>query len=67
MTALGTVPVLDNPFHEEMFPNIQSKPPHVQPEAIFSHSVIHYLGEETSPHLGTTSFQVVVEGKMNIY
>ncbi|KAK4822811.1 hypothetical protein QYF61_020094 [Mycteria americana] len=55
------VPMLDNPFSEEKFPNIQSKPPLAQLEAISSCPITCYLGEETSPHLTTTSFQVVVE------
>ncbi|KAK4816001.1 hypothetical protein QYF61_010869 [Mycteria americana] len=55
------VPVLDNPFSEEKFPNIQSKPPLVQLEAISSHPITSYLGKETDPHLSTTSFQVAVE------
>ncbi|KAK4831827.1 LOW QUALITY PROTEIN: hypothetical protein QYF61_019350 [Mycteria americana] len=55
------VPMLDNPFSEVKFPNIQSKPPLVQLEAISSHPITCYLGEETDPHLSTTSFQVVVE------
>ncbi|KAK4830412.1 LOW QUALITY PROTEIN: hypothetical protein QYF61_010943, partial [Mycteria americana] len=55
------VPMLDNPFSEEKFPNIQSKSPLVQLEAISSCPVTCYLGEETDPHLSTTSFQVVVE------
>ncbi|KAK4828787.1 hypothetical protein QYF61_000844 [Mycteria americana] len=53
--------MLDNPFSEEKFPNIQSKPPLVQLEAISSCPITCYLGEETDPHLSTTSFQVVVE------
>ncbi|KAK4829008.1 hypothetical protein QYF61_001764 [Mycteria americana] len=55
------VPMLDNPFSEVKFPNIQSKPPLAQLEAISSCPVTCYLGEETDPHLSTTSFQVVVE------
>ncbi|KAK4832495.1 hypothetical protein QYF61_023542 [Mycteria americana] len=55
------VPMLDNPFSEEEFPNIQSKPPLAQLEAISSCPVTCYLGEETDPHLSTASFQVVVE------
>ncbi|KAK4821429.1 hypothetical protein QYF61_019707 [Mycteria americana] len=51
------VPILDNPFSEVKFPNIQSKPPLVQLEAISSCPVTCYLGEETDPHLSTTSFQ----------
>ncbi|KAK4810562.1 hypothetical protein QYF61_004525 [Mycteria americana] len=55
------VPMLENPFSEEKFPNIQSKPPLAQIEAISSCPITCYLGEETDPHLATTSFQVVVE------
>ncbi|KAK4818457.1 hypothetical protein QYF61_013663 [Mycteria americana] len=55
------VPMLDNPFSKEIFPNIQSKPPLAQREAISSRPVTSYLGEETNPHLSTTSFQAVVE------
>ncbi|KAK4832522.1 hypothetical protein QYF61_023854 [Mycteria americana] len=55
------VPMLDNPFREEKFPNIQSKPPLAQLQAISSRPITCYLGEETDPHLATTSFQVVVE------
>ncbi|KAK4821603.1 hypothetical protein QYF61_025180 [Mycteria americana] len=51
------VPMLDNPFGEVKFPNIQSKPPLVQLEAISSCPITCYLGEETNPHLSTTSFQ----------
>ncbi|KAK4824404.1 hypothetical protein QYF61_014715 [Mycteria americana] len=51
------LPMLDNPFSEEKFPNIQSKPPLAQLEAISSHPITCYLGEETDPHLSTTSFQ----------
>ncbi|KAK4811007.1 hypothetical protein QYF61_015711 [Mycteria americana] len=53
------VPMLDNPFSEEKFPNIQSKPPLAQLEAISSRPIICYLGEETNPHLSTTSFQTL--------
>ncbi|KAK4815348.1 hypothetical protein QYF61_000180 [Mycteria americana] len=55
------VPMLENPFREVKFPNIQSKPPLVQLEAIFSRPITCYLGEQIDPHLATTSFQVVVE------
>ncbi|KAK4825213.1 hypothetical protein QYF61_025141 [Mycteria americana] len=55
------VPMLDNPFSEEIFPNIQSKPPPAQLEAISSRPIACYLGEETDPHLPTASFQAVVE------
>ncbi|KAK4829933.1 hypothetical protein QYF61_007656 [Mycteria americana] len=55
---LQPVPMLDNPFSEVKFPNIQSKPPLVQLEAISSRPIICYLGEETHTHLSTTSFQL---------
>ncbi|KAK4826030.1 hypothetical protein QYF61_003851 [Mycteria americana] len=54
------VPMLDNPFSEEKFPNIQSKPPLAQLEAISSRPITCYLGEETDPHLSTTSLQVIL-------
>ncbi|KAK4812352.1 hypothetical protein QYF61_017129 [Mycteria americana] len=53
--------MLENPFSEVKFPNIQSKPPLVQLEAISSRPITCYLGEETDPHLSTASFQAVVE------
>ncbi|KAK4811287.1 hypothetical protein QYF61_023339 [Mycteria americana] len=43
------VPMLDNPLGEEKFPNIQSKPPLAQLEAISSCPITCYLGEETDP------------------
>jgi len=46
---------------KEIFPNIQSKPPLMQLEAISSYPIASYLGEETNTHLTTASFQVVVE------
>jgi len=51
--------MLDNPFGEEFFLNIQSKPPVMQFEVISSRPITCYL--ETDPHLTTVSFQVVVE------
>ncbi|KAK4810446.1 hypothetical protein QYF61_004226 [Mycteria americana] len=51
------VPMLDNPFSEVKFPNIQSKPPLAQLEAISSRPIPCYFGEETDTHLATTSFQ----------
>ncbi|KAK4806202.1 hypothetical protein QYF61_001126 [Mycteria americana] len=53
------VPMLDNPFSEVKFPNIQSKPPLAQLEAISSCPITCYLGEETDPHRSTTSFQTL--------
>jgi len=46
---------------KNFFPNIQSKPPLTQPEAVASRPIASYLGEETNTCLTTTSFQVVVE------
>ena len=53
--------MLDNPFGEEIFPFIQSKPPLMQLEAISSRPIASYLGEDTNTCLTTTSFQVTVE------
>ncbi|KAK4827946.1 hypothetical protein QYF61_022561 [Mycteria americana] len=53
--------MLDNPLGEVKFPNIQSKPPLAQLEAISSRPIACYLGEETDTHLSTASLQVVVE------
>ena len=50
----------DHSFCKEIFPNIQSKPPLTQLEAVSSHPITCYLGEETNTHLATTSFQVGV-------
>ncbi|KAK4830836.1 hypothetical protein QYF61_013765 [Mycteria americana] len=43
------VPMLDNPFSEEFFPNIQSKPPLAQLEAISSHPITFVESDEVSP------------------
>jgi len=51
----------DPSFSKEIFPNIHSEPPLMQLEAIASHPIVSYLGEETNTCLTTTSFQVVVE------
>ncbi|KAK4821719.1 LOW QUALITY PROTEIN: hypothetical protein QYF61_000262 [Mycteria americana] len=53
--------MLDNTFGEKIFPDIQSKPPLVQLEAVSSCPITCYLGKGSDPHLATTSFQVVVE------
>jgi len=47
----------DHSFSKEIFPNTQSKPPLTQLEAIASHPIASYLGDETNTHLTTTSFQ----------
>lgn len=61
------VPMPDYPFSEEIFPNIQSKSPHVQLKAISSCSVTYDLEEDTRPQLTMTFFQVVVEGKVVVF
>jgi len=53
--------MLDNPFCEEIVPNVQPKLPVMQLEAISSCPIASYLGKETNPHLATTSFQTVRE------
>lgn len=57
----------DYPFSEEIFPNIQSKSPHVQLKAISYCSVAYYLEEGTKPQLTMNFFQVVVERKMVVF
>jgi len=47
----------DHSFSKDIVPNIQSKPPLTQLEAIASHPIASYLGEETNTRLTTTSFQ----------
>ena len=54
------VPMPEHSFSKEIFPNIQSKPPLRQLQAIASHPIASYLGEETNTRLTTTSFQAVV-------
>ena len=51
----------DHSFSKEIFPNIQSKPPLMQLQAISSRPIASYLGEETNTCLTTPSFQAVVE------
>ena len=53
--------MLGHLFSEDIFANSQSKSPLVQPEAFPSCPIACYRGEETSPQLPTTSFQVVIE------
>ncbi|KAK4817647.1 LOW QUALITY PROTEIN: hypothetical protein QYF61_023237 [Mycteria americana] len=55
------LPMLHNPFREEIVPHIQSKPLLAQLEAMSSCPITCYLGEETNTHHSTTSFQGVVE------
>ncbi|GAB0204449.1 hypothetical protein GRJ2_002910500 [Grus japonensis] len=55
--------MIDNPFCEEIFPDIPSKLPLVQLETVSSHPLACYLGEETNTHVTTTSFRVVAENE----
>ena len=59
----------DHPFREEIFPNIQPEPPLVQLDAIPSHPITSYVGEEATSHLATTSLQVgkVLSKKIECY
>ncbi|KAK4810832.1 hypothetical protein QYF61_008804 [Mycteria americana] len=60
------VPMLHNPFSEVTFPNIQSKPPLEQLEAISSCPITCNLGEDTDPHLSTTSFQRAIRSPLSL-
>jgi len=42
-------PMPDHSFRKEIFPNLQSKPPLMQPEAIAPCPMASYLGEQTNP------------------
>jgi len=53
--------MLDNPFGEEISPNIQSEPPLMQLEAIASRPIIRNSGQETHTRLTTASFQAVAK------
>lgn len=54
----------DHPFGEEVFPNIESKPPLAQLEGISSCPVPCYLREVTDPHISTVSFRVIESDKV---
>jgi len=47
-------PMSDRSFSKELFSNIQPKPPLMQLEAISSHPIAGYLGEETDTRLTAT-------------
>lgn len=49
--------MVDNPFSEEILPDSKPEPPLVQIEAISSHLVTCYLGDEADAHLTRPSFQ----------
>ncbi|KAJ7409189.1 hypothetical protein WISP_116128 [Willisornis vidua] len=48
-------------LHQEILPDVQPQPPLSQHEPTFSCPVASCLGEETSLHISTNSFQEVVE------
>lgn len=52
-----SVPMLNNPFCEEIVPNIPSKTHLVQLEAIFSHPISYYFGEETNSYTNKKQFR----------
>ena len=54
------IPLPDHSF-KEILTIIQPEPPLVLLEAIPSHPITSYAGEEADPHLATTSFTVVAE------
>lgn len=49
------VPMLDKPFHEEILPNIPSRPSLAQQEAVCFSPIAGNLGEKTNTQLATTS------------
>ena len=52
-------PVSDDPFCDEIPPDVQPKPPLEQFEALYS--CPGCLGEEPTPHLATASYQGVAK------
>jgi len=61
-TSLGSLFQCLTTFSVKKFPNIQSKSPLPQLEALSSHLITCRLGEETDTHLTTTFLQAAVEG-----
>ena len=55
------IPVLNNSFWKEVFPDIQPKPPLAQLEAISPRPVTCHQWEETNPALAVITFQVFEE------
>lgn len=49
--------MLDNPCSEEVFPNVQSKPPLALLEDVSSYLIACYLGKKMDLHLTTASFK----------
>ena len=55
------IPVLNNPFCKDIFPDIQPKPCLVQLEAISPHPVAYHQWEETNSALTVSTFQILEE------
>ena len=55
------IPVLNNPFCKEVFPDIQPKLTLVQLKAISPHPVSCRQWEETNPALAVSTFQILEE------
>ena len=53
------IPVLNNPFCKEVFPDIQPKSPLVQLETISPCPVTCHQWEETNPTLAVNTFQIL--------
>lgn len=53
--------MINNPFSEDFFPNMQSKSFSAKFETICSCPATCYLGEKRKPQLAATSFKVLVE------
>jgi len=66
----STIISLGSPFQhlsipsQNFFPNIQLETPLMPLEAIPSHPITSYMGEEADAHLTTTFFQAVIEVNM---
>ena len=55
------IPVLNNPFCKEVFPDIQTKLTLMQLEAVSPHPVTCHQWEETNPALSVSIFQILEE------
>ena len=55
------IPVFSNPFCKEVVPDIQTKLTLVQLEVISPRPVTCHQGEETSPTLAVSTFQILEE------
>lgn len=53
--------MLNNPFQEEIIPDVQPEHPLARPKVLSSSPVADFPEEEAAPHLDTLSFQALVE------